>query len=391
MAFAELCITSNFTFLTGGSHPQEYAHRAMELGLPAFAIADRNSVAGLVRAHQELREAAGAGHAVPRLVPGARLCLAGAGPELTALPRDRAGWGRLCRLLTEGARRAKKGECLLREEDLDGLGGAHLLLHPPPERALEAWLPRARALARRHPGAHLVASPRYDGLDRSRFDRAARLAGELGLGLVASGEPIMHHGARRRLVDVLTCIREGRRIDRIGRAAQANAERQLRSEAEMLRLFAGHEAAVHRAGEIADGLPLLPRRAALRVSAGDLGRRGPPGPARAADRRGAAGRYPQGVPERHRAQADKELALIERKAYAPFFLTVHDAVVYARSQGILCQGRGLGGELGRLLRARHHRDRRRGSATALRALRRPSAATSRPTSTSTSSTSAARR
>ena len=121
-----------------------------------------------------------------------------------------------------------------------------------PERALEAWLPRARALARRHPGAHLVASPRYDGLDRSRFDRAARLAGELGLGLVASGEPIMHHGARRRLVDVLTCIREGRRIDRIGRAAQANAERQLRSEAEMLRLFAGHEAAVHRAGEIAD-------------------------------------------------------------------------------------------------------------------------------------------
>ena len=109
MPFAELCITSNFTFLTGGSHPQEYALRAIELGLPAFAIADRNSVAGLVRAHQALREAARGGDTVPRLVPAARLCLAEDGPELTALPRDRAGWGRLCRVLSRGALRAAKG------------------------------------------------------------------------------------------------------------------------------------------------------------------------------------------------------------------------------------------------------------------------------------------
>ena len=135
MAFAELCVTSNFTFLTGGSHPQEYALRAIELGLPAFAIADRNSVAGLVRAHQELREAAREGGAVPRLVPAARLCLA-EGPELTALPRNRAGWARLCRLLTLGARRAPKGSCELHADDLGDLGELHLLLHPPAGRGL---------------------------------------------------------------------------------------------------------------------------------------------------------------------------------------------------------------------------------------------------------------
>src|SRR6478735_1531022 len=162
MAFAELSITSNFTFLTGGSHPQEYALRAIELGLPAFAIADRNSVAGLVRAFHELKEAARDGTAVPRLLPASRLCLAG-GPEITALPRNRAGWGKLCRLLTLGARRAPKGSCELHAEDLAGLEDLHLLLHPPPGRGLRAWLPQARALAARHPHAHLVASPRYDG------------------------------------------------------------------------------------------------------------------------------------------------------------------------------------------------------------------------------------
>jgi DNA polymerase III alpha subunit len=249
MAFAELSITSNFTFLTGGSHPQEYALRAIELGLPAFAIADRNSVAGLVRAHQELKEAAREGAAVPRLLPAARLCLAD-GLEITALPRSRVGWARLCRLLTLGARRAAKGACILHAEDLEDLGDLHLLLHPPPGRGLGAWLPQARLFAGRHPHAHLLAAPRYDGQDVRRLERLARLADDLRLPLVASAAPMMHHGARRRLVDVLTCIREGLRIDSIGRAALANAERRLRSEADMLRLFAGHEAAVHRAGEI---------------------------------------------------------------------------------------------------------------------------------------------
>jgi DNA polymerase-3 subunit alpha/error-prone DNA polymerase len=339
MAFAELSITSNFTFLTGGSHPQEYALRAIELGLPAFAIADRNSVAGLVRAHHELAEAARGGAAVPSLLPAARLCLA-EGPELIAIARSRAGWARLCRLLTLGARRAEKGSCELHPEDLTDLDELHLLLHAPPGRGVRAWLPQARALARRHPHAHLLASPRYDGQDGPRIARAARLAAELRLPLVASAEPMMHHGSRRRLVDVLTCIRTGIRIDAIGRAALANAERRLRSEAEMLRLFQDHEAAVHRSGEIAEDcrfrLDELRYEYPKEVWEGE----DPQARLERLTARGLKWRYPHGVPEAVAAQAGHELALIARLDYAPYFLTVSDVVDFARGQGILCQGRG---------------------------------------------------
>ncbi len=340
MAFAELSVTSNFTFLTGGSHPHEYAERARLLGLPAFAIADRNSVAGIVRAHAALKAAARDGLAVPRLLPATRLCLA-EGTEMTVLPRDRAAWGRLCRLLSKGARRAKKGECLLHAEDLADLGAEmHLLLHPPAGRRLRPWLAQARVIARQFPGGHLVASPRYDGQDRPRLERLAGVAADLGLGLVASAEPIMHHGARRRLVDVLTCIREGIRIDAIGRRAQANAERRLRAEAEMLRLFAGHEAAVHRAGEIAADCHFALDQLRYEYPREIWDGEDPQLRLERLTEEGLRRRYPRGVPEQHRRQAGRELELIARKAYAPFFLTVHDAVSFARAEEILCQGRG---------------------------------------------------
>lgn len=338
MAFAELCATSNFTFLTGGSHPGEYAVRATEFGLPAFAIADRCSVAGLARAHVAGRELERAGGRAARLLPAARLCLV-EGLEITALPRDRVAWGRLCRVLTRGKRAAKKGECLLRLADLEeGLGSDFaLLLHPG--RGAD-WCDLARRFVRGQPEATLVAAPRYDGQDRERFARLDRLAAGLGIGLVASAEPIMHHGGRRRLVDVLTCVRTGRRIDELGCAAQANAERRLRSESEMLGLFAGFEAAVHRSGEIAE---------ACRFSLGELRYEYPreiwggeePGIRLARlTEEGLAERYPAGASERVTAQVAKELALIARKGYAPYFLTVHEAVTFARGVGILCQGRG---------------------------------------------------
>ncbi len=333
MAFAELSITSNFTFLVGGSHPQEYALRAIELGLPAFAIADRNSVAGLVRAFQELKEAAREGATVPRLLPAARLCLAD-GPELTAIPRNRAGWARLCRLLTLGARRTTKGACLLHPEDLTDLADLHLLLHPGP------GLAQLRALAHRLPHAHLLAAPRYDGQDARRLARLARLADDLRLPLVASAEPMMHHGARRRLVDVLTCIREGRRIDSIGRAALANAERRLRPEAEMLRLFAGHEAAVHRAGEIAEDCRFRLDELRYEYPKEIWDGEDPQARLERLTARGLKWRYPFGVPDKVAAQAAHELALIGRLNYAPYFLTVSDVVDFARAQEILCQGRG---------------------------------------------------
>ncbi|WP_101067530.1 error-prone DNA polymerase [Roseovarius salinarum] len=366
--FAELSITSNFTFLTGASHPEELVERAAALGLPALAIADDNSVAGLVRAHVKTREIVRQvaerqaieardgpigppdpawrpdppGWAcVPRLIPAARLC-PGDGPRLTAMPRDRAAWGRLCRLLTLGKRRADKGGCRLTLEDvLDGAGGMELLLHPPENVEAEAWHAQAARLARHFAGAvHLLMAPRYDGQDAARFDWLAGRAADLGVPTLASATPIMHHARRRRLADVLTAIREGLRVDTLGRAALANAECRLRSEAEMLRLFAGHEAAVHRAGaltgRLAFSLDELRYEYPGEVADGEA----PDARLRRLAEAGLAWRYPDGAPERVRAQLAHELALIGKLGYAPYFLTVHDVVAFARGRGILCQGRG---------------------------------------------------
>jgi DNA-directed DNA polymerase III PolC len=341
MAFAELCATSNFTFLTGASHPEEYMRRAAALGLSALAIADVNSVAGIVRAHAEARRIAEDGSPAPRLLPAAHLVLA-CGTEVTALPRDRAAWGRLCRLLTAGRLRAAKGACLLHRADLLEWGaGMELILHPPRGPVTPAWQAGAGEIAAAFPGAlSLAMAPGYDGQDAARFARLARLAAGLGLPPVATARPRMHAGSRRRLADVLTAIRLRSRVDALGRAALANAECRLRPEAEMLRLFPGHEAAVHRAGEIAErcGFALDQLRYVYpsEVANGEA----PDARLRRLAEDGLARRYPAGATDRVRAMLEHELALIAKLAYAPYFLTVHDIVAFARSRNILCQGRG---------------------------------------------------
>ncbi|MGG7567229.1 error-prone DNA polymerase [Rhodovulum sp. DZ06] len=408
MRCAELSALSNFTFLTGASHPEEMARRAAELGLDAIAVADVNSVAGVVRAHQALKElargreaavrerdapreaelearakrlaarrrAAGAGRAageteqpppaaqatpdpasprlggapetpirtLPRLIPAARLRLVD-GPDLTALPMDRAAWGRLTRLLSLGKRRAEKGGCILHEADiLAHAAGIILLVHAPDplQDPLQGHDPAAaaRPFAARFPGdVFLLAAPRYDGADRARLPLLAAAARDAGAPLAASAEPLMHHGRRRRIADVLSCIRLSRPIDRLGRAAQPNAERRLRAPEEMLRLFEGHEDAVHRTAEIA---------ARCRFDLDQLRYEYPSeaGEETAQERLvrlteyGLRERYPDGIPAKVRALADKELALIGKLNYAPYFLTVRDIVAFAESRGILCQGRG---------------------------------------------------
>jgi DNA-directed DNA polymerase III PolC len=342
MPFAELSVTSNFTFLTGASHPEEMMRRAADLGLPALAIADENSVAGIVRAHVEAREIARRGGSAPRLIPAAGIVTRD-GLTVTLLPRDRAAWGRLCRLLTDGRRRAPKGDCDLFAEDLIHRGaGQEMLLHPAArDRAAGDWMALAQQLINRFPGqVSLLLAPRYDGQDRARFDRLARLADRLGIPTVASALPMMHHGARRRLADVLTAIRLGCRVDALGRRALANAETRLRSEAEMLRLFAGHEAAVQRSGEIAARLTFT--LDALRYEYPSETKDGETAAQRLA-RLAWAGldwRYPAGATDKVRAQMTHELTLIGKLRYAPYFLTVHDIVLFARGRGILCQGRG---------------------------------------------------
>ncbi len=351
MAFVELCNTSNFTFLTGGSHAEEYAQQAYEFGMPALAISDVNSVAGIARAHIELREIArkqredGSDAVVPRLLAAARLETED-GFTLTALPRDRAAWGRLCRVLTLAKGRVGKGEALLHFADVLEFGdGMELLIHPPLGAEIKGgandWLRKVRRLTRRFGTAvSLVLSPRYEGQDALRFDRLATLADRLGIPTVASATPVMHRGSRRRLSDVLTCVREGLRIDDIGDKALSNAERHMRNEAQMLRMFAGHTDAVHRSGEIAAActfsLDELKYEYPSEISVGEA----PQDRLQRLAFKGLKWRYPEGPPEKVVKMVKHELALIGKLNYAPYFLTVSDLVDFARDRGILCQGRG---------------------------------------------------
>ncbi|MCR9145911.1 MAG: error-prone DNA polymerase [Rhodobacteraceae bacterium] len=367
--YAELSITSNFTFLTGASHPEEYVERAAWLGLDALAIADDNTVAGIVRAHTRLRDIARqvaerqrqeAAHGligppapssasapqgpawahVPRLLPAARLVLA-EGVTLTALPRSRAGWGRLCRLISTGRLRARKGACDLGVADvLDGAGDIALLLHPP-EPVDDAWRDQVRRLvAGRGHDMHLVMAPRYDGRDPQRYDWLARLAADLGLPTVAAACPMMHHARRRRLADVLTAIRLGLRVDTLGRAALANGERRLRREPEMRRLFKGHEGAIDRAGALAASLDFSLDALRYEYPSEVANGESPDERLRRLAHEGLAWRYPDGASDRVHKLMAHELQLIAKLKYAPYFLTVRDVVQFARSRGILCQGRG---------------------------------------------------
>ena len=353
MPFTELCALSNFTFLTGASHPEELMAAAAELGHAALAVTDVNSVAGIVRAHQKAREMARDGGPRLRLIPGTRLVLHD-GFAVTALPRDRTAWGRLCRLLTLGRRRVPKGECDLRLEDvLDWGQGMELLLHPPGQRltpgskpirqgsGASGWLAQADRIVQRFGGqCALVLAPQYDGQDRARMARHAALAQRLGIPTVASALPVLHHPARRRLADVLTAIRLGIRVEDLGRRALPHGEQRLRAGAEMQRLFQGHEAALAGCAEVARRLTFsldelryeYPSEISGSETAGER-------LARLAEQ-GIRWRYPGGVPPKVQAQMAHELTLIGKLKYEPYFLTVHDIVDFARGQGILCQGRG---------------------------------------------------
>lgn len=354
MSYAELCAATNFTFLTGASHPEEMVTRAAELGLEAIAVADRNSLAGVVRAHSALRELAreapsgGAdGTAprrnLPRLIVGSRLALRESPADWIALPRDRAAYHRLSRLLTLGKRRAGKGGCLLDPGDVaEGCDGMVLIALPQgdPDGA-EAQI---RDVADRFPGSvFLGAAPRYDGADARRFAACARLSHRAAAPMVAVGDALMHCAARRRLADVLTCIRERATVDTLGTRALPNAERRLRPARDMERMFRAHPAAVRRTLEIA---------AQCRFSLDELSYEypdetleGEPAQERLERlaREGLGRRYPDGAPAEALELMGKELAVVAELGFAAYFLTIHDIIREARSRDILCQGRGSAG------------------------------------------------
>lgn len=334
MTYAELQVTTHFSFLRGASSAEELFAQAALLGLPALGIADCHSLAGIVRAH-EAAKATGV-----RLVVGCRLDLA-EGAAVLVYPVDRDAYARLCRLLTLGKGRGGKGRCVLGWADLAALAGGTMAILVP-DRADDACagdLRRLRGIF--GADASLALTLRRRPNDQLRLHELAELARRERVAAVVTNDVLYHLPGRRILQDVVTCIRHGKTIDDLGFLRERHADRYLKPPAEMARLFPRYPEALARAAEIADR---------CRFSLDELAYQYPeerslPGltPQQALARRvaeGAARRYPGGVPETVRASLEHELALIGRLAYAPYFLTVDSIVRHARSRGILCQGRG---------------------------------------------------
>jgi len=461
--YAELQVTSNFSFLRGASHAEELVEQAKELGLSAIAITDRNTLAGVVRAHVAAKDKENGGPL--RLVIGARLDLEDA-PSLLVYPTDRAAYGRLCRLLSLGQRRADKGKCILHLADVaahaegqifialppddwdwrelartpeprsaqiirfdvtratssdsppprvEGLGvGGHntrRLLHPspdpspsrggekqtpqgivptfppplrgrwreaseggatsteilisPPPRGESTVIPSPRSSRREgqgeeqqhrdsleqslhrmkatlgNPPLYLAASHTYRGDDRARIAALAELGERCGTPIIATNDVLYHEPSRRQLQDVVTCIREKTTLRESGLRLEANAERHIKSPEEMARLFKGYEQALARTIDIVE---------ACTFSLGDLKYEYPDEPVPPGSTpqqhlenlawQGAEKYFPDGISDKIRKAIEKELALIRELNFAPYFLTVHDIVAFARSKEILCQGRG---------------------------------------------------
>ena len=331
-AYAELHALSNFTFLRGASHPEELVQTAASLGYEALALTDECSVSGIVRAHVTAKDCG-----LKKLIVGSELRLV-SGLKLVVLARNRAGYTQLCRLITCGRRAAEKGSYKLTADDFaDGLPDCLVLWIPGNQLLLcaeDAWI-TAAFRDRLWIAVELLA----DGLERQRLERLQHLAEALDLPLVASGDVHMHCRERRALQDTVTAIREGLTLDRAGFALYSNGERYLRSRAvvgsiypaelltETLRIadaiqFSLDELRYEYPDELVpDGMTPTTYLRQLSVE-------------------GMHQRWPDGVPQKVLTLVEHELELIRDLQYEPFFLTVCDIVAFARSQNILCQGRG---------------------------------------------------
>jgi error-prone DNA polymerase len=341
--YAEIGITTNFSFLRGGSHPQEYVHQASELRLPVIGIADHNTLAGVVRAYSELDNPKVVYK--PKLLIGSRLVFMDGTPDILVYPRDRDAYGRLCQLLTHGKRGedTAKGECHLKLDDLLAFSEGQLLVLTLPHRFESAKTLKILDQLRRSgaDGVWLAASLLYRGDDKRRLSRLYDVAAKARVPLLATNEVLYHHPARRPLQDVLTCIREKTNIDTVGKRLEANAERHLKPAAEMARLFRDLPQAIAEtmrfAGRITFSLDQLKYQYPNE----------PVPPGKTAQQHledltwaGAHKKFPLRISPKTKKVLHKELRLIRRLKYAHYFLTVHDIVWYARSQNILCQGRG---------------------------------------------------
>ena len=336
-AYAELAARSSFSLLDGASQPAELVKTAKALGLAGIGICDTNSLAGVVRGHVAAK-ALGLPYRV-----GARLRLQD-GREYLAWPTDRASYGRLTRLLSQGHRRAPSGGCRIGHvEMLDHAEGWCLAAIPPPhpDAAFAARFRAEVAMLRDRLALPLFCAAAwfYDGLDAERLAFLAELAGDA---LLAWNDVRYHHRGRRRLADVLTAIRLGRTVETLGRMAEPNGERCLKSPARMARLFASYPVALAntlRVLQAGQGFSLDQLRHEYPEEILESGRT-PQQTLAGRVAAAVAARWPAGAPPDIQARLDHELRLVEQLGYAPYFLTVHEIVRFAEGKGILCQGRG---------------------------------------------------
>jgi error-prone DNA polymerase len=330
--YAELHVVTNFSFLRGASHPEELVETATGLGYAALAITDECSVSGVVRAHVAAKE-----HGLGKLIIGSELRL-DTGLRLVVLARNRAGYGELCSLITRGRRAAEKGSYRVTADDFStGLPNCLVLWLPDNQLLLgaeDAWILDAFR-QRLWIAVELLA----DGLESIRLARLQHLGEDLDLPLVASGDVHMHCRERRALQDTVTAIREGVTLDRAGFALYPNGERYLRPRPVLAGIYppALLDETLQIAAAIQFSLDELRYEYPDElVPAGET----PPTYLRRLTEKGMQKRWPAGVPGKVTTLVEHELRLIRELAYEPYFLTVYDIVAYARSQGILCQGRG---------------------------------------------------
>jgi error-prone DNA polymerase len=341
MEYSELQVTSNFSFLRGASHPEEYVEQALAYGYRSIAITDRNSFAGIVRAHAAARNTR------VRLIVGCRLDFLDA-PSVLAFPTDIKAYERISSLLTLGNLRAEKGQCHLKREDLnDYKQGSKFVLIPPPALNSHFAFDKAFLHAASEFGRdlgkelYLAGSRTYSGEDSKRLYRLDELGSQLGVKMVATNDVHYHHPERRQLQDVVTCVREKCTIHNAGFRLHANAERYLKPMEEMVRLFRHYPQAILATQEISDActftLSELKYRYPKEITSGG---RSPQEELEFLAWQGAEKLYPGNIPDKIKANIRYELDFMQQMNYAEYFLTVYDLVRYAREQGILCQGRG---------------------------------------------------
>jgi len=340
-AYAELAVTTNFSFLRGASHPEELVAEAARLGLSGIGIADHNSLAGIVRAHVAHKET-GAREAGLQLVIGARLVFSDGTPDILAYPENRAAYARLSKLLSLGKRRAEKGSCILTIDDLLIDCGDLLFIVMPSKKndaITEVVLNKLTTIC---PNAvWLGVTIQYKDRDRSRTKKSKAIAKRHRVKIIAINDVLYHSYERRQIQDVLSCIREHTTIDKIGKKLEHHAERYLKSTSEMARLFRKMPEAIE------ETIKFLNR---VKFSLDELRYEYPDEPipeGKTAQEHladltweGAERRYNRKIPDLVKASIYKELNLIKELDYAPYFLTVNDIVAFARSRRILCQGRG---------------------------------------------------